>query len=184
MYAYVVRRLIIGVAILVAMSFVTFLLFFASPVDPGRFACGKSCSPEKIKQTDKAFGYDKNWTVQWSDFMVGLVKGRDYPEDKSLREAAPDLVSHCPAPCLGSSVVASQNVTDELKQAAPISISVAITAFVIWIAGGVSIGALAAVKKGTIIDRGAVGMSLFFYALPTFWTGTFLISFTWSIVQL
>jgi len=178
MFAYVIRRLVIGVAMLVAMSFVTFFLFFASSVDPGRFACGKSCSPEKIKQTDKAFGYDKPWGQQWSDFMVGLVKGRDYPEDKALREAAPELVSHCPAPCLGYSVVATQNVTTELKQAAPISISVAIVAFVMWIAGGVTVGALAAVRKGTIIDRGAVGVSLFFYALPTFWTGTFLISFT------
>ena len=178
MFAYVVRRLTIGVAMLVAMSFVTFFLFFASPVDPGKFACGKNCTPAKIKQTDKAFGYDKNWTVQWKDFAVGLVKGRDFPEDKSLRESAPELVSHCPAPCLGYSVVATQNVTTELKQAAPVSISVALVAFVIWIVGGVSIGALAAVRKGKLLDRSAVGASLFFYALPTFWTGYFLISFT------
>ncbi len=178
MFAYIVRRLIIGVAMLVAMSFVTFFLFFASPVDPGKFACGKNCTPAKIQQTDKALGYDKYWAVQWSDFMVGLVKGRDYPDDKALRESAPELVSHCGAPCMGYSVFASENVTSELKQAAPVSISVAIIAFVIWIAGGVSIGALAAVRKGGLIDRSAVGASLFFYALPTFWTGSFLISFT------
>lgn len=162
MFAYIIRRLTIGVALLVAMSFVTFFLFFASPVDPGKFACGKNCTPAKIKQTDKALGYDKNWTVQWKDFVVGVVKGRDYPDDKSLRDAAPELVSHCGAPCMGYSVFATQNVTTELKEAAPVSISVAIIAFVIWIVGGVSIGALAAVRKGGLIDRGAVGASLFF----------------------
>ena len=31
---------------LIVMSLVTFVLFFASPVDPARFACGKNCSPE------------------------------------------------------------------------------------------------------------------------------------------
>ena len=56
MFAYVVRRVVAGMILLVVMSFVTFMLFFASPIDPGRFACGKSCPPALIKQTDKALG--------------------------------------------------------------------------------------------------------------------------------
>jgi peptide/nickel transport system permease protein len=177
MLAYIVRRVIVGVIMLIVMSFVTYFLFFASPIDPGRFACGKSCPPELIKQTDKALGFNKAWPVQWKDFAVGVVKGRDFPEDKSLRDSAPQLVSHCAAPCLGYSVVNLQNVSSELKDKIPVSASVAMVAFLLWIIGGISLGTIAALTKGSFIDRGVVGTSLVFYAFPTFWVGLFLIEF-------
>jgi peptide/nickel transport system permease protein len=177
MFAYVVRRVVAGMILLVVMSFVTFMLFFASPIDPGRFACGKSCPPALIKQTDKALGFDKPWPVQWKDFAVGVFKGREYPEDAALRKSAPELVAHCPAPCLGYSKVNSATVTAELKDKIPISTSIAIVAFVLWIGGGVILGAIAALTKGSIVDRGVVGMSLVFYSFPTFWIGLFLLEF-------
>ncbi len=68
MFAYIVRRLFIGVILLIVMSMVTFVLFFASPVDPARYACGKNCSPAQLEQTRKALGYDKPTLVQWADF--------------------------------------------------------------------------------------------------------------------
>lgn len=186
MFAYVIRRLIIGAVMLLAMSFVTIFLFFHIGVDPGRFACGKNCSPALIKQVDKAFGYDKPVFNQWTDFVEGVFVGRDYPEDPSLREAAPQLVAHCSAPCLGYSVINATSVGTELKTAAPVSISVGILAFILWIAGGVFFGAISAVFKGKFLDKAIVGTSLFFYAFPTFWIGGFLLEFVaikWGIVQ-
>ncbi|HJQ07330.1 MAG TPA: ABC transporter permease [Nocardioides sp.] len=185
MFAYVIRRLFIGVVMLLAMSFITFFLFFHTGIDPGRFACGKNCSPELIKQVDKSFGYDKPIVTQWTDFLHGLVAGRDYPNDPELAKAAPQLVAHCAAPCLGYSVVQTSTVTNLLKEAAPVSISIGVLAFIIWIFGGVLLGALAAVFKGRLIDRGIVGVSLFFYAFPTFWVGGFLLQFVaikWGVV--
>jgi len=185
MFAYVVRRAIAGMVLLVVMSFVTFMLFFASPIDPGRFACGKSCPPALIKQTDKALGFDKPWPVQWKDFAVGVVKGRHYPEDPALRKSAPELIARCPAPCLGYSKVNSATVTEELKDKIPVSFSIAIVALVLWIGGGVTLGAIAALTKGSVIDRGVVGMSLIFYSFPTFWIGLFLLEFVaikWGLV--
>lgn len=177
MFAYIVRRTIVGVIMLIVMSMVTFVLFFASPIDPGQFACGKNCSPQLIKQVDKAFGYDKPVHTQWTDFAVGFFKGRDYPDDAALRKAAPELVSHCSAPCLGYSRVNLENVTSELKDDIPVSASIALMAFLLWIAGGVTFGVIAALTKGSIIDRGLVGMSLVFYAFPTFWIGLFLLEY-------
>ncbi|MEX0428678.1 ABC transporter permease [Nocardioides sp. DS6] len=177
MFAYIVRRVVVGVIMLVVMSFATFALFFATPVNPAQFACGKNCSPELQHQVSKALGYDKPWIQQWSDFAVGVVKGRDYPEDKSLRTSAPELISHCPAPCLGYSRVQLQNVTSELKDRIPVSASIALVAFIMWIAGGVIFGAISALTKGSIIDRGLVGLSLVFYAFPTFFIGLFAIKF-------
>jgi peptide/nickel transport system permease protein len=177
MFAYTVRRLFAGVVMLVAMGVVTFALFFATPINPEDFACGRNCSVAQKAQVRKALGYDKPWTVQWKNFAVGLVKGREFPEDKSLREAAPFLVSDCSAPCLGYSKVNTENVTQLLKTRIPVSFSLAIMAFIMWIVGGVGLGVIAALTKGSIIDRGLVGISLIFFAFPTFFVGLFLLKF-------
>ncbi len=185
MFAYVIRRLFIGVILLMVMSLVTFVLFFASPVDPGRYACGKNCSPAQIKQTNKALGYDKPVVEQWTDFLRGVVAGRQYPDDPELRAAAPQLVTDCPAPCLGYSVVNTSTVNAEIKEAFPISLSLALAALIMWVTGGVVFGVVAAVRKGTIIDRGIVAASLVFYAFPAFFIGIFLLKFVaikWELV--
>jgi len=46
-----------------------------------------------------------------------------------------------------------------------------------WIIGGVGLGAIAAITKGSLADRGLVGISLIFYAFPTFFVGLFLLKF-------
>ena len=177
MLAYVIRRVFIGVIMLIVMSLVTFLLFFASPVDPARYACGKNCSPELREQTRKALGYDKPTVEQWTDFLKGVVSGREYPDDPELAKKAPETIAHCPAPCFGYSVVNTTTVNEEIKEAFPVSLSISLAALVMWLLGGVIFGVIAAVRKGTVIDRGIVALALIFYAFPAFFIGLFLLKF-------
>lgn len=177
MFAFVVRRVFVGVIMLIVMTLVTYLLFFATPVNIARYACGKNCSPALVQQTKKYLGYDKPTLVQWTDFMKGAVVGRDYPDDPALQKAAPKLVVHCPAPCLGYSKVNSKTVNQEIKETFPVSVSIALMAFVMWIIAGVGLGVIAALRRGKASDRGIVGVSLLLYAFPTFFTGLFLLKF-------
>lgn len=177
MFAYIVRRTISGVILLIVMSLVTMVLFFSGPTHPERQSCGKICSPALIAQTKKALGYDKPVIVQWSEFMQGVVKGRHFPDDKALEKAHPELISECTAPCLGYSKYFNENVTSLIKTSFPVSLSLAIVAFLLWIFGGILFGVIAALRKGSIIDRGIVGISLIFYAFPTFFVGLFLYKF-------
>lgn len=176
MLAYIIRRLFIGVIMLLVMSMVTFVLFFSTG-DPARRACGKNCSLAQIEQTKKSLGYDKPLASQWVDFIEGVGAGRQFPDDEKLRERNPEQVVDCAAPCLGYSVVNVQTVNEEIKEAFPVSLSLALLALVLWVAGGVALGITAAVFKGSIIDRGVVGISLIFYAFPTFFIGVFLLKF-------
>jgi len=175
--AYLVRRIFIGIVLLLALSLMTFFLFFASPVDVTRFACGKNCTPEKRATTEKALGYDKPVLEQWTDFLKGIVVGRDYPDDPELQAAAPDVVTHCPAPCFGYSQVNAKTVNELIKEAAPVSISLAMMAVFIWVTLGILFGLLAAVTKGSLIDRGIVGLTLVVYAFPTFFVAIFLLKY-------
>jgi peptide/nickel transport system permease protein len=185
-FAYAVRRLGIGAVLLLSLTLVTYFLFFAVPSDPAKQACGKNCNEEQIEQTRIALGYDKPWIAQWGDFMTGLVQGRDFPADEQLRERNPNLVTHCAAPCMGFSFVNQQTVNDILSGAFPISASIAVVALVFWVTGGVLFGILAAMTKGSFLDRGLVGLTLIAYAFPSFFIGKFLITYVsikWGWVE-
>jgi peptide/nickel transport system permease protein len=159
------------------MSVVTFGLFFASPIDPADFACGKNCSEAQKQVTAKALGYDDNWLEQWGKFAKGVFVGRDFPDDPAVKEAAPETVAHCDAPCLGYSRERTSTVTDLIKETLPVTASLAVVSFVFWIIGGVLLGIIAALRRGTVVDRGLVGLSLVLYAFPTFFIGLLLYKF-------
>jgi peptide/nickel transport system permease protein len=186
MGAYIVRRCLAGLVLVLAVTLVTFVLFFASPIDPARYACGKNCSEEQRQVTARALGYDKPVYEQWATFMKGIVAGREFPADKELREANPKLVTDCAAPCLGYSQINAKTVNELVKEAAPVTMSLAIVALVMWLIGGILFGILAAITKGSYLDRGIVGLTLIAYAFPSFFIGVFILKYVavkWEIID-
>lgn len=188
MIAFAIRRILVGIVMLLAMVLVVFVLFFAAG-NPAKDVCGKYCTPEKLAQITKVYGYDQPISYQFTQFMKGLVVGRDYPVDDDYRAALektnPDLVIHCAAPCLGYSQHEGVTVNALLAKYAPVTISLAITAFILWIVFGILFGILAAVYRGRWLDRITVGTTLVVYALPTFFVGTFLLQYvaiSWQLV--
>lgn len=177
MWAWAVRRVAVGVALLLALSMVTFALFFASPVDPTRFACGKSCTVEQREEAARALGYDRPVHEQWMAFAGGLVAGRDFPADAAIREASPEIVTRCDAPCLGWSHLNGRTVNELLAEAAPVTVSLALVAMGVWAVGGVGLGLLAARWPGSVLDRGVVGVTTLAYAFPAFFVGTFALRY-------
>lgn len=187
MFAYVIRRIFSGVIMIIAVTLVTYFLFFAAGTDPARQSCGKNCSPALIEQNKKALGYDQPVIVQWADFMKGVVAGREYPNDEALRKAAPQNVVKCDAPCLGYSPLATANVSDEIKRAFPVSFSLAVASFIMTLLIGVGFGVLAALNRGRLVDKTLVGAALLFYSLPTFAIGLLLYQFVaikWGLVPI
>jgi peptide/nickel transport system permease protein len=186
-FAYTVRRVVTGALLLVVMSMVTFVLFYASSSHPERYACGPKCTTTQLLQTKEALGYDEPITTQWWKFARGVVAGRQYPDDPALSESAPELVIDCPAPCLGLSTGYGKPVRALIQDKLPTSVSLALAAFTLWMAGGVGLGITAALFKGRLVDRAIVSVSLVAYAFPTFFTGLLLLKFVairWGVVDL
>lgn len=174
MIAYAVRRLAAIVLMLFAISIVTYLLFYAIPRDPARLTCGKSCTPELINQNRQALGLDRSITVQYGRFLHGLVAGRDFPDDPELGRTHPEFITHCNAPCLGYSPSRQTTVNNVMGQAAPVTLSLTVGAFVLWIVAGVGLGVLSALRRGRIVDKLLLGVALIGYSLPTFFVGLIL----------
>ncbi|MEI2649506.1 MAG: ABC transporter permease [Dermatophilaceae bacterium] len=177
MFFYIIRRLISVVVMLLIISMATFLLFFAAPEDPARLTCGKNCTPAVIEGNRKALGYDKPLPVQYGKFIQGLFVDRKFPDDPELQAKSPEIVTTCQAPCLGYSVMAHKPVRDIISDTLPVSASIALAAFVLWMIVGVSGGIIAALNRGKFLDRLIVGLALIGFSLPTFFIGLLLLTF-------
>jgi len=187
MFFYIVRRLISVVVMLLVISATTFLVFFASPIDPASLTCGKSCTPAVIEGNRIKMGYNDPVPVQWLKFIQGLFVGRDYPDNPEVKAKTPQLVTHCDAPSLGYSTVKTKCVTDIVKESLPITASIAVAAFLLWIVTGVLFGIIAALNRGRWPDRLLVGLALVGYSVPSFFIGVLLLTFVsikWQLVPL
>jgi peptide/nickel transport system permease protein len=152
--------------------------------------CQRQCTPDRVEAISKNLGYNQPLYTQYADFLKGIVAGREYPSDPKYREQVrkdhPELLTHCSAPCLGYSETRQATVNSEIASAIPITFSISIVAFIMWIFFGVLLGVIAAVYKGRWTDRGLVGATLVIYAMPTFFVGNFLLKYValkWQIVQ-
>lgn len=169
MGTYIARRLIAMMLLLIALSIIVFLLFAALPTNPAALTCGKQCTPQVIRQNEIRLGYDKPIYVQYGSFMKGIAVGRTFGSGSQTFE--------CPAPCLGYSFFRGANVTDLIKDRLPVTAVEALGAFVLWMVAGVSIGILAALRRGKWQDRLSMALALVGYSFPSFFIGLVLLFF-------
>jgi peptide/nickel transport system permease protein len=178
---YIIRRLIAAVVLLFVVSAVTFSIFFVVPKILGgtpetiasRYV-GRAATPETIKVTAERLGFYDPVVVQYGNWAKGIFVGADYDYGAG--------VERCPAPCLGYSFITRQAIWPDLLDRAPVTISLAIGAAIIWVLAGVSIGVLSALRRGTIFDRGAMGIALAGVSLPIFFTGLMsLVIFSYTL---
>ena len=170
MAVYVVRRLFAAVFLLLIVTAAVFLIFFVLPrlggatVDDlaSRYV-GKSGSTEDIHAIAVKLGLTDPVWVQYGRFLHNLLFGADY-------STGPTTV-HCPAPCLGYSFINQNPVLPDLLDRLPVTLSLAAGAAVLWLLGGVSIGVLSALRRGSVFDRTAMGVALAGVSLPIFFTG-------------
>ena len=169
MLKYIGRRLSYTLMVLTLISLVVFLIFDLLPADPAALTCGKSCSPQVIEANRQRLGLDVSVWQQWWRFIVGLFAGREYGEAEALIQ--------CPAPAFGYSFNRHECVTKIISDAFPITLSLALGAFIMWLSIGVTLGVLAARFKGRFIDRASTVFVLVGTSLPTFISGILILLF-------
>ena len=169
MTAYVIRRLLTGLLILVLLSMLTFVLFNALPADPAALTCGKNCTPQVIEANRIRLGLDLPLWQQYWEFVKGLFVGRTYGSGTATFA--------CAAPCLGYSFRKGQEVTPLILNALPPTIFLAVGAFVIWMIVGVLLGIYAALRRGRWQEKATLGAALVGYSFPSFFIGLLLLFF-------
>ena len=183
MIYFIIRRLILTVFLLLLVSAITFAIFFLVPRLAGQTSyqlaaqyVGRNPTPSAIKAVEVKLGLDSPLYLQYGRFVKGIVAGVHYNN-------GPD-VSYCPFPCFGYSFRNQQPVWPQLISDAPVTLSLAIGGAVLWLIGGVSIGVLSALRRGSFFDRFSMGIALAGVSLPVFFTGLIsleLFSYKWAL---
>ena len=176
MFAYIVRRLLWAVVMLFALSVVTFSIFYLVPrlggATPETLAAryvGRAATPETVHLTAERLGLLDPVPVQYWHWIKGILTGAEYDYGSG--------VERCPAPCFGYSFITKQPVWPELLDRAPVSISLVVGASLIWLVVGLTVGVISALRRGTVFDRGAMGVALAGVSLPIFFTGLIALAF-------
>jgi peptide/nickel transport system permease protein len=148
MTAYVIRRVLWGIALLVIVCALTFILFRVLPTgNPAVLRAGRDPQPHLIKEIERVLGLDKSLPDQFWDYIKGVFLHFNF----------------------GYSYYSQQSVTTLIKERLPATASLAIGAGVIWVVAGLSVGIISALKQRSFWDRAAMGTSLVLISAPEFW---------------
>jgi peptide/nickel transport system permease protein len=152
MVRYIVKRAMLAVLTLVAVSVFTFWLFFAIPIDPAALQCGKQCNPAQLAQIRNNLGLDRPVPELYVEYMRGIFMGRTIGHGETAQP--------CPRPCLGFSFRTNELVLPMLQRALPKTLSIVAGGAFFWILGGVTLGVISALRRGSWIDKTAIAISL------------------------
>jgi len=147
---YIIRRLLWSVLLLLVVSFITFLMFVVLPsADPALLRAGRNPSPEVVAAIREQLGLDRPWYVQYAKYVWALVTDFDF----------------------GYSYQNNVAVRDTIFDRLPATASLAVGGAVTWLLIGIPIGIISAIKRGTLLDRLAMGGALLAISAPVYWVG-------------
>jgi peptide/nickel transport system permease protein len=148
--AYLLRRVLWGVALLALVSLLTFVVFYVLPsADPAQLRAGRNADPATLAQIRENLGLDRPLTAQYWTFLTQLVVHAD----------------------LGYSYYSSASVGSLLLDRLPATISLTLGAVVIWVLVAVPLGVISAVRRGTWVDKLTTGAALLGISAPVYWLG-------------
>jgi peptide/nickel transport system permease protein len=151
MLAFILRRLIQAVIVMVTVAFIAFMLF-QYVGDPVVFLLGQDATPEQIRELRAQLGLDQPFFVQFGHFLVNAAQGEF---GLSLRQGA--------------------KVSRLIAERFPATLELALVAALLALVIGVPMGVYAALKRGTFTSQLFMTLSLLGVSLPTFLIGILLI---------
>jgi ABC-type dipeptide/oligopeptide/nickel transport system permease component len=148
---FILRRLALTIPVLAGVATLVFSLIHFVPGDPVVAMLGESASPRDVERLRRTLGLDRPWPMQYAAFMKGAATGD-----------------------LGRSLRTEQPVITLIGERVPATVELALAAMAVSVAIAIPLGILAAVRAGTLVDRGATMTALIGVSIPSFWLGPLL----------
>lgn len=151
MIAFILRRVFGMVLVLLAVSFIVFLIFVIIPGgDPAQRIAGRTATQQNIVNIRQKLGLDRPFYVQYAKLMQQTFQG--------------NLISY----------TNQTNVRQEILRGLPATFSLAVGAGIVWLFFGVLVGVISAVTAGRLSDRLITVFALIGISMPVFWLGIIL----------
>jgi len=158
----IVHRLLISMPALFGVLFLCFCLLQVVPADPAMIIAGPDARPETIAAIREELGLDRPIVIQFAEYIGRVIQGD-----------------------LGRSIISNKRVIEELAHTVGPTFELMIAAMLIAVPAGIALGTLAAVRRGTLIDRGIMAISVAGVSTPVFFIGLILIQyvgFKWALL--
>lgn len=151
MIAFILRRLLQAIVVMLTVAFIAFMLF-QYVGDPVTNLLGQDATPEQRNQLRADLGLDKPFPVQFAAFVGNALNGE-----------------------FGLSLRQGRKVSSLIAERLPATLELAMTAGVIALLVGIPMGVYAALRRGTVMSQLMMTLSLVGVSLPTFLIGILLI---------
>jgi peptide/nickel transport system permease protein len=147
---YIIRRMLWGVALLILVSALLFVMFRVLPTaDPAKLRAGRLQNPKIIAEIRADLGLDKPLFTQFWVYMKGIFLHFD----------------------LGYSYYSTAPVKDLIANRIPATLSLVIGGAVVWLVSGLTVGIISAMRPGSRLDRFSMGGALVLVSAPEYWLG-------------
>ena len=152
MLAYIARRLLQTLLILLGISLVTFVLLYLVPADPARQIAGRSATAQTVANIREQLGLNLPFYQQYLRYLSGLLHGD-----------------------LGRSYLQKTEVAELIWSRLPASLLLMCGAIFCELLMGLTMGVVAALKRGTKVDNGLMIVSFLGVSAPQFVIGILLL---------
>jgi len=152
MFAFLVRRIVFGIAVLIGTSIITFAIAFVIPADPAVTMAGAKADPQTLATIRHELGLDLPVYLQYARYLDHALHGD-----------------------LGRSYVRRDSVAHLIASRFPATALLAFTAMVVSLVLGVLLGCIATAYRGEATDNALLVFSLALVSMPVFWLGTMLL---------
>ena len=152
MLKYVIKRILMIIPVVLAVSFIVFFIMDFVPSDPAVTALGDGATEEQLDYYRETHGLNDPLVVRYVRYMGGILKGD-----------------------LGTSYANNQQVWDLFFAKFPNTLRLAIASVIVTVVLSIPLGVIAAVKENTWIDTVCSTLSFVGLAMPNFWLGLLLI---------
>ncbi len=152
MFAYIIRRIVFGAAVLLGTSLITFVIAFVIPADPAVAVAGAKADPATLAAIRQQLGLDQPLYLQYVHYVDRAIHGD-----------------------LGRSYIRREEVTTLILSRFPATAILALTAMGLSLALGIPMGMVAAAYRERAPDNILLVFALGLVSVPVFWLGTILL---------
>jgi peptide/nickel transport system permease protein len=148
MYAYIVRRILMLIPVLLGLTLIVFFMIRALPGDPAHIILGQAATDESIAALRAELGLDEPWYKQYFTYLGDLLQGD-----------------------LGNSIRTNSPISEQLWPYLAATIELSVVAMIIAVFFGVNFGIISAWFQNSWFDYTAMLIALIGVSMPIFWLG-------------
>ena len=154
MARHIAHRLMISLPVLLGVLLIGFLLLQVVPTDPATVVAGPTATQAEVTAIRHDMGLDQPVWVQFARYL-GRVAQLD----------------------LGRSMISNRTVVEEIGFTLWPTVELMLASLIWAVPAGISLGTIAARKRGTLVDRAIMALSVMGVSVPIFWIGLLLIQY-------